>query len=120
MIKKGYVRVRLRYQYIMIHRLVATAFIKNKNPLRDQINHKNFIKTDNRVENLEWVTQSENMKHSISAGRRPNLKLVPKDIIEIRKLVKANVGRKEICRRFGVCSGTIKTIISGKRWAWVK
>ncbi len=70
---KGYLRVRLTNGRTngatkKVHRLVAQAFLSDYSEDL-QVNHKNCIKTDNRVENLEMVTQSQNTKHAWENGR---------------------------------------------------
>lgn len=52
-----------------VHRCVALAFLPNPDE-KEQVNHKNLNKSDNRVENLEWVTRSENVDHAHAAGSR--------------------------------------------------
>lgn len=67
--RDGYYRVQItenkKRKKLLIHRLVALQYIPNLEN-KPEVNHINGIKTDNRVENLEWVTRSENAKHAVA------------------------------------------------------
>lgn len=70
----GYLIINLSingyYNSFNIHRLVCESFLPNPEN-KEQVNHKNGIKSDNRLDNLEWVTRSENAKHSFDIlGRK--------------------------------------------------
>lgn len=69
--KDGYLATNLRKntkrKAMKVHRAVALAFIPNPDN-KEQVNHINLIKDDNRVENLEWATQSENHIHAYENG----------------------------------------------------
>lgn len=70
----GYLSVHLgRGPSYLVHRLVCAAFVSEDNNL--QVNHKNGQRQDNRVENLEWVTCSDNHKHSYRELTRKKHKL---------------------------------------------
>ena len=106
-----------------IHRLVAEHFLSNPKKL-PQLNHKNGIKTDNKIKNLEWCTQKENVAHAIKNGRKGGVcgskhyraKLNEDDIKKIFFFKKEHIKVKEIADKFNVSARHIRDILNGKRW----
>lgn len=132
----GYFSVRLCKNGIIkrfkVHRLVACVFIKNPNNYTD-VNHKDGNKANNTLENLEWVTRSQNLKHAFDLGLKVgtggggisngenngNHKLTQKDVKEIREkyIPKSKLyGSVALAKEYGVCKRTIQEIVNNQTW----
>lgn len=108
----------------LVHRLVALAFL-GPCPAGQEVNHKNYDKADNRVENLEYLTRSENLCHRVSAGigrgeRNGQAKLQAKDVLTIREEHQMGRGYKQLGKKYGVTWGAIRNIIKKRTWVWLE
>ena len=135
-----------KYRTVKIHRLVANTFIPNPEN-KPQINHINGIKNDNRVDNLEWCTNSENIQHAYANGlmkitqetidkcnatkdknnshargeKNAFSMLTDEKVLEIRAKFKPRVyTRKMLAKEYGVKEATIKDVVLRKSWRHIK
>lgn len=114
----NYVQIKLCYEQKQsnkyVHRLVAEEFLNNELNCKE-VNHINGIKTDNRVENLEWVTPRENQLHSYKLNlRKPTTKKVRQYNLK-NKLIKEWNSLTEAARYYDISYTNISSCCNGKR-----
>lgn len=105
-----------------VHRLVAEAFLDKPSP-KHIVNHKDGNKKNNRLDNLEWVTYSENTFHSFRTGLQKKIfgnenyitKIKNEDVVKIRELIKLGFTNKDIASKFNVNPSQISRIKTGER-----
>ena len=123
--KDGYVRVSLSKKgriKTQIHRVVAEAFIPNPEN-KPEVNHINGAKNDNRVENLEWCTRSENVRHAFKTGltlyhkgeNSHRSKITEEQAREI-KYGHKGVLQKDIAEMYGLSRAAVCLIRKGWNW----
>lgn len=129
--RNGYLRVPLTdingvRSHKSIHRLVLESFIGVNNEL--EVNHKNGIKSDNRLSNLEWCTRSQNQIHAFKNNLQTALKgfdihnsvLSDKDVISIRnEYNKSGATYQSIADRYNITKQNVYCIIKRKTWSHV-
>lgn len=104
---------------MFVHRLVAEIYIPNPQN-KSQVNHKDGNKTNNSVDNLEWVNNLENREHAVKNGLHlcgencSHAKLKQKDVDYIRSL--ENPDKTLLANKFGVSKSTIKDVLAFRTW----
>lgn len=135
--KTGYAQITIRPEgrrgrprLVKVHRVVAEAWLGPAPSPRHVVNHKNGVKTDNRAENLEWVTPAENTRHAHRLGLMPSQKgeanpaarLTEEAVRRIRSLYQPRhprYGARPLARELGVHHTTVLRAVTGEGWAHI-
>jgi hypothetical protein len=104
-----------------VHRIVASTFLTPAEG-REHVNHKDGDRQNNRLENLEWISRSENMRHASRVLGRNNgelhgmAKLTPDDVDDIRIVHAFGASMGSIARAYGLVPCTVHSIVHGRSW----
>ena len=102
----------------MVHQLVMQAFVGERPPGK-VICHNNGDASDNKLENLRYDTQTENVLDVLHAGR-PWKKLTEDDVQAIRFGAWCGISVTDLGLMFGVCHQTVSKVLTGRTFSWLK
>ncbi len=122
----GYLFVSLQSNKVTkqpkVHRLVADSFIPNPSGL-PQVNHIDGNKLNNRIDNLEWITAADNIRHSFRIGlssqvgsKNAKAKLTESAVISIREGVLSGLTQRFFANKYSVSPAVINRVVRRKGW----
>lgn len=124
--KNGYRRVVLDKVNVSFHRMMMETYNPIEGMENLEVNHIDGNKLNNKLENLEWVTREENMKHLVDSGLSEKCsnkgttngmaKLTEEDVLEIRKLHSEGLRNFELMKIYNVGKSAMSNIVNRNSW----
>jgi hypothetical protein len=124
--ENGYLMVTFAGKTTSVHRLVALAFLGPPPNGTGDVNHKDCVKSNNRLSNLEWCSRSENMLHAYRNGvphavgeANKRAKLNADLVRGIRSRCAAGEAQSTLVRELGISAAVVSNVVRRKAWSHV-